>query len=153
MMATAEQLRIASFGQGSSLRPYSARRSNSPLRAIEREMYRSRSNSQYIRRVQRLESLIEDTKDLLRTAPNWDSYGAQPPNISAVNAALEFLISEHSNLLPVRTLPSAEGGVALSFAAGDKRALVEFLNIGSVDVITRNPKATFSKIVMWRKSA
>jgi hypothetical protein len=31
-------------------------------------------------------------------------------------------------------MPTAEGGIALRFSRGDRRALVEFLNDGSTDV-------------------
>lgn len=50
--------------------------------------------------------------------------------------AVEFLISGSApDLLPVRALPSAEGGIALRFVVEGKRALVEFLNSGSVEVM------------------
>jgi hypothetical protein len=99
-------------------------------------MWKSALNSQYIRRVQRLEILIEETKGLSKLKENWDSYGATAPNDWAIGAALRFLISERAtDLLPVRVMPSAEGGVALRFVFGEKRALVEFLNSSSFDVM------------------
>jgi hypothetical protein len=135
-MATAEVLGVLPFGPGSSLRSYSENRPASPLRAVEREMLRSTFNSHYIRRIQKLENLIDETKGLSRLAKNWDSYGAMPPADPAIMAALKFLFTcVKADLLPVRILPSAEGGIALRFVAGDKRALVEFLNSGSIEVM------------------
>jgi hypothetical protein len=108
-------------------------------------MLRSTLNSQYIRRVQMLELLLEETKELSRFAQNWDSYGATPPSSESIGAAIEFLVSgSGADFLPVRTLPSAEGGVALRFLAGDKRALVEFLNTGTVEVMLYDEAGTLS---------
>jgi len=134
-MATAEVLRFSPFGPGNSLRSYSATRSASPLRVVEKEMLRSTANSQYLRRVQRLEVLIEQTKLLSQIGANWDSYGAEAPNITSITSAVNFLITGKLDLLPIRAIQSAEGGVALSFAAGEKRALLEFLNSGTVDLM------------------
>jgi len=108
-------------------------------------MLRSTFNSQYIRRAQTLEFLIEETKELSRLTQNWDSYGAMPPGGQAIGAAIDFLVSGGGgDLLPVRALPSAEGGVAFRFAGGDKRALVEFLNSGSVEVMLYDEAGSLS---------
>lgn len=144
-MATAEVLRFSPFGPGSSLRSYSTNRATSPLRAVEREMLRSTLTSQYIRRLQKLELLLEETKGLSQFAQNWDSYGAMPPSSQSIGAAIDFLVSgSGADFLPVRALPSAEGGVALRFVSGDKRALVEFLNAGSVEVMLYDEAGTLS---------
>jgi len=135
-MATSEILRFQPFGLGNSERSYSAGRSSSALRAVERETVRSTLTSQYFWRILRLESLINEAKQLSQLRRDWDSYGAPPPNGKAIEMAVEFLISGSApDLLPVRALPSAEGGIALRFVVEGKRALVEFLNSGSVEVM------------------
>jgi|GEM_PF-3841355 hypothetical protein len=135
-MATADIAEVLPFGRGSSRDSYSAHNSVSPLREVEREVMRSIQGSQYIRRYVRLESFIDPIKELARLKPNWDSYGAEPPNTTSVKSALQFLNDLTStDLLPIRILPSAEGGVAFRFVSMDKRALVEFLNDGSVEAI------------------
>ena len=135
-MATTEVLRFSPFGPGNAERSYSARRPASALRTVEREMFRSTLGSRYIRRMQELESLLERTRALLHIEQNWDSYGAMPPNDEAVGGAVRFLFSmQVDDILPALPLPSAEGGVAFRFVADDKRALVEFLNSGTVEVM------------------
>ncbi len=135
-MATAEILRIYPFGQWNSSASYSARRPASALRTVEREILKSAYSSQYIRRVRMLEVLMQEMKRLSNLKENWDSYGAEPPNDWAIGAALRFLISGGAtDILPIRVLPSAEGGVALRFVLEKKRALVEFLNSKSFDVM------------------
>lgn len=142
-MATAEVLRPLSFGPGNSLQSYSARRPASALRAVEREMQRSVLNSQYILRVQRLEILIEQMATLSKLEQGWDSYGAMPPSRGALGAALRFLISGGAtDVLPAKVLASAEGGVALRFALEKKRALVEFLNSGTIDLMLYDEAGT-----------
>lgn len=144
-MATAEILGVVPFGSGNSFRAYSAARPASPLRAIEREMEHSTLTSQYIRRLQMIENLVDQTKKLRILSENWDSYGAMPPNDSAITAATRFLFScSGADVLPVRVLPSAEGGIALRFATKCNRALVEFLNTGSIEVMLYDDKGSIS---------
>lgn len=147
-MATVETLRLSPFGPGNSERSYSAGRPASALRAVEREMLRSTLSSRYIRRIRELESLLERTKALSELEQNWDSYGAMPPNNKAVGAALRFLhLVPGEDILPAQPLPSAEGGVAFRFVADDKRALVEFLNSGTIEVMLYDKSGTLSPTV------
>lgn len=135
-MATAEVLPISAFGPGNSHRAYSANHSSSALGYVEREIARSTVTSQYLWRMGQLAALSRDLKSFKKLKQDWDSYGAMPPADSAVYAAHQFLhLGFEVGLLPSRVLPSAEGGVALRFVAGDKRALVEFLNAGTIDVM------------------
>ena len=147
-MATTEILRLPPFGLGNSQHSYSAGRPASALRAVEREMLKSATNSHYIRRIQRLETLIEQTKELSNLKEHWDSYGATPPNDWAIGAALRFLISGVAmDIQPAKVLPSAEGGIALRFVLEKKRALVEFLNSKSVDVMLYDEAGTLDSEV------
>lgn len=60
----------------------------------------------------------------------WDGYDAPTPNDVALTNALEVLRSvRNSPLNPYSVLPSADGGIGISFRGRDnKRAILEFLN-------------------------
>jgi hypothetical protein len=106
-------------------------------------MQRSVLNSQYIKRVQRIEVLIQQMTGLSKLEQGWDSYGAMPPNKWALGAALRFLISGGAtDLLPARVLASAEGGVALRFVFEEKRALIEFLNSETIELMLYDEAGT-----------
>jgi hypothetical protein len=63
----------------------------------------------------------------------WNSYSAPAPNPIATRNALRVLsLVEGSELLNVRILPSAEGGVALCFLREDRYADLECSNDGEV---------------------
>ncbi len=153
-MATVETLRFSPFAPGNSDRSYSARVPTSTLRTIERAMLRSTMGSRYMRRMGELEYLIEETKRLLQIGQNWDSYGAMPPNNEAVGTALRFLLlAQGEDILPALPLPSAEGGVAFRFVADDKRALVEFLNSGAVEVMLYDKSGNLSPVIDGQSGA
>lgn len=68
---------------------------------------------------------------------NWDTYGAEPPNLAAKNQALELLsFLDPLEFLPTDALASAEGGVALVFATGNRYADIEVLNSGEILAVT-----------------
>jgi hypothetical protein len=68
---------------------------------------------------------------------NWDSYGAEAPNDTALSAAEAVLEAAHDILLhPSRLLPTAEGGVGIVFIAGAKEGHIECLNDGEITVST-----------------
>ncbi len=128
------------FGSLNSRRSYSTVRSMSDPgileRKIEEEIEESILRSQYMRRMENLHTLVLQTGALGRVQPNWNSYGAEPPQVQAIHAAMGFLsLAARVDVLPTRSLPSAEGGVAFRFVADDKRALVEFLNTGAIEVM------------------
>ena len=63
----------------------------------------------------------------------WDSYAAPPPNRTAIQKALHILdLLDMPDLLGVRILPSAEGGVGICFVRGDRYADLECSNDGEV---------------------
>jgi hypothetical protein len=63
----------------------------------------------------------------------WDSYEAPPPNRAAIRKALHILnLLDGPDLLNVRILPSAEGGVGICFVRGDRYADLECSNDGEV---------------------
>ncbi len=68
---------------------------------------------------------------------DWDTYGAEPPSDQARQGAASILDAlEAAALPPSRISPSAEGGVAVSFVEGDKRALIEIYNTGEAAAAT-----------------
>jgi hypothetical protein len=78
----------------------------------------------------------------------WDTYGASAPTAIARDNAvrvLDRLLSK--NLTPSKVLPSAEGGVAISFTASSRRyADIECFNSGDILAITSNRR---SEPVVW----
>jgi hypothetical protein len=75
------------------------------------------------------------TWSMWRVENGWNSYGAEAPNRKAIESAMSF--AERAVLdgvQPVRIEPSAEGGVAVAFIRGQRRAIAEFLNCGDWDL-------------------
>jgi len=102
-------------------------------------------NNQYEENIEELEILVskdfENTykeyyrklNEMKNLHENWDSYGAEPPNEMAIDNAeivLQKLYSDH--ILPDRILPSAEGGVAVSFIRKGVYADFECFNEGEI---------------------
>jgi len=64
---------------------------------------------------------------------NWNSYGAEHPSPHTVELTLRLLNTlRHELFLPVRVIPSAEGGVAAYFKADDRVSYLEYRNSGEV---------------------
>jgi hypothetical protein len=76
-------------------------------------------------------------KEMAKIAPNWDSYGAQPPNPEARACAAEILTLLQGQAFPPSTIvPSSEGGVAICFVDSGAYADIECLNTGEVLAVT-----------------
>jgi hypothetical protein len=76
--------------------------------------------------------LSKQLDQLKSLAVGWDGYDAPTPSADAIGAAKTLLQHMQNELLkPQRITPSAEGGVAFTFAAtGQRRAQIELLNSG-----------------------
>ena len=73
----------------------------------------------------------------MRLGRDWDSYAADPPNTLSLQLAQNTLARlEIAALPPTRLMPSVEGGIAISFLEGGKRALMETYNTGEIVVAT-----------------
>lgn len=96
------------------------------------------SRSSYLyERLKSMRIVDEWVRSMWGIEKNWDSYGAEPPNGLSIRAAGEFAQRAiMSGLLPDRIEPSAEGGVAVAFLRGEKRAIAEFLNDGTRDLLS-----------------
>jgi hypothetical protein len=69
--------------------------------------------------------------------PNWDTYGADPPNVGARTRAESILAALRSvGVIPKDVIASSEGGVAISFMHGEKYADIECLNSGETLAVT-----------------
>jgi len=79
-----------------------------------------------------------NTLDALRKlAPNWDSYGAEPPGQDALHRAHEVLEAlDAMRFRPDRVAASAEGGVAIAFVREQRYADVECYNSGEILAVT-----------------
>jgi hypothetical protein len=98
------------------------------LRELVDDTYRTSLIAGFVRKQRRLLASISSYSALCE---NWDSYGAQPPSGPTLNRALDFLSRLYVEMyLPSSVEPSAEGGIAFYFAHENKRAYVEFRNIG-----------------------
>lgn len=79
------------------------------------------------------ENLRQQVGGLARLPKGWDSYGADPPNETAIKTSSDFIgILRDYQLRPTKVSPSAEGGVGICFERDDKYADIEFLNDGDV---------------------
>ena len=71
----------------------------------------------------------------LRTG--WDSHDADPPNANARRLATKLLDLLEALSLPPRSLaPAADGGIAISFIEGSRRAVIEIYNTGEMAAAT-----------------
>jgi hypothetical protein len=100
---------------------------------IEASLARSRYLSSRMEAVYKVENKLNEFWQL---EADWNSYGAKPPHRNAMDNALQFSgRSIDFGIHPDRIEPSAEGGVAIAFLRGDRRAIAEFLNDGSSDLL------------------
>jgi hypothetical protein len=63
----------------------------------------------------------------------WDGYDAPGPNVASIARTIELLSKvRDSKLTPYSVLPSADGGVGISFRGNaNRRAILEVLNAGT----------------------
>jgi hypothetical protein len=68
---------------------------------------------------------------------SWHPYEAEKPNTIARNRAVKILDAlEAASLPPTHVMPSAEGGITMSFVEGQSRAEIEAYNTGEIAVAT-----------------
>lgn|SRR3982751_680271 len=91
-------------------------------------------------------AILDSFKDL---RAGWDSYGAEPPSMQAIENARRILraLWEGEAGAAIRLSPSVEGGVSIIFRSTDKRyADIECFNDGEALAITSDPRA---EPVVW----
>jgi hypothetical protein len=81
--------------------------------------------------------IFQQQLDEMRHLPdNWNGYGSAPPNHVAIRNSLEALyLTLEMDFPPSQVVPSAQEGVGISFASGEKRAIIECFNDGDIVVI------------------
>jgi hypothetical protein len=77
--------------------------------------------------------LIDATLQVTTYEVGWDGYDAPVPNDVAINYGIELLNKlKNTELSPYSVLPSADGGIGISFRGKEgRRAALEILNDGS----------------------
>jgi len=74
---------------------------------------------------------------LTKLEPNWDEYGTQPPNSTAVeNARKVIKVLSELNLPSPYLAPSSDEGVTISFLRKKKVAAIECFNTGEIISLT-----------------
>lgn len=72
-------------------------------------------------------------KQLSRLSAGWDGLGAPAPSATAVLAAADILRAcAHGQLVPTGVVPSAEGGIGVTFRRGSLYADIECFNDGDI---------------------
>lgn len=113
------------------------------LRAKLDEIY----NSAFWRSKARFVALRRRLNSTATLACGWDTYGAEPPNEVARSLARKILDVLEADLLhPTHLMPSAEGGIAISFVKGDNRAEIEIYNTGEIAAATYSGR---SEPIAW----
>ena len=115
-------------------REQAAARLAEPLKTTTRDEVRSTTASRRSGIVKNQLSELKNRIDALARLPvNWNSYDAEPPNDAAVKSALSVLeMASTLGALPDRADASAENGIVLSFANGNRYSDIECYNSGEV---------------------
>jgi hypothetical protein len=118
------------------------------VRSVMQGILESFRRSEYLRGpLQKSEAAEAELSRLWHLERNWDSYGADAPNHASISAARDFLRATFKEDIGYkRILASAEGGVAVVFFHGEKRAIAEFLNDGTRDLLLYEKSGVVSSI-------
>jgi hypothetical protein len=87
-------------------------------------------NSEWVKHHQKL-------KEIAKIADGWDGFCAPAPNQLSIRFAGDAIDIIHGiGLAPNAILPSAEGGIGISFSKVNRYASVEFLNDGEIVLLS-----------------
>jgi hypothetical protein len=105
---------------------------DSPFWREHEKIFPHLTDSAFWQRERRFTQLKEATYKAKTFEKGWDGYYADSPSTNVVDMALEVLAElKRSALNPYSVLPSADGGIGISFRGRDnKRAVIELLNNG-----------------------
>lgn len=131
---------------GNSAAPRSLRTDN--VQNVMRDIIRSFHKSEFLDRPLRSVQLAEaDLNKLWHLEKDWNSYDASAPNSVAISNARDFVRELALYNMPyTKIVPSAEGGVAVALFVGEKRAVAEFLNDNSRDIMLYAKSGELSSI-------
>ena len=84
-----------------------------------------------------IDGLLARIDVLGHLTPNWDSYGASPPNADTLAWARRTVqLADRLSLTPTAIVPSSESGIGIIFRQGRRYGDVEFLNSGEILAVT-----------------
>jgi hypothetical protein len=84
-----------------------------------------------------IDEALQSLPRLAQLPRNWDSYGADPPNETAIGLARDVLKAmSDADLKPSHVDPSAENGVCISFVQDTRYADIECFNSGEILAVT-----------------
>ena len=124
--------------------------SSAAILTISEQVRRSFLGSRYLCRQNVFENLEILVQGLVNCPYNWNSYGSPAPSSETVEQSKPILRALRTKLLePDRVLPSADGGVALTFISDTiSRAAIEILNSGEAYVLLYDLKGN-SETIEW----
>jgi hypothetical protein len=94
----------------------------------------------YVQLEQTYNARLDELSRLRRFEKNWDSYGSDAPEETAISAASQSLTTLRSlQAMPGAMRPSNEGGVGVCFTEGAKYAHIEFSNNGEAFAVMYGP--------------
>jgi len=82
------------------------------------------------------EPLRRQLDEIRGLSDDWDGSGAPAPTFQVISTVSEALPLTQFVSSPVSLVPSAEGGVAISFSRYDRVGQVEFANTGEIVALT-----------------
>jgi hypothetical protein len=120
---------------------------------LDEQRFRSTVESQYMTRSRIMEGLYESLRMLGLVPDDWNSYGSPRPSTKAIAVAERMLDALRNEVfLPRLVLPSAEGGVALTFLSNtENRAVIESLNNDEAFVLLYDRRGN-SETLDWSDS-
>jgi hypothetical protein len=92
--------------------------------------------------VSRRKDFLDELESMKQLPRDWNGYASEPPNSIALDRAgriLDILQEMETACEPKEVVPSAEGGVGILFAEGNKRGLIECSNDDEVAAIVYEP--------------
>ena len=95
------------------------------------------SGSSFWHRELHIQQLVLDARSATLLEAGWDGYDAPKPTKISIDLGVAVLIKiKEAQLNPYSVLPSADGGIGISFRGQDgRRALLEIANDGSASYI------------------
>jgi hypothetical protein len=104
---------------------------------LMKDFYRTYLESEFWQNKIKFATFRKKLDSTASLADSWNTYGSEPPNEIARKLAstiVQWL--EKESLTPSSLLPSREGGIAISFVRGIKRAMLETYNTGEIIAAT-----------------
>jgi hypothetical protein len=131
----------------------SGRTASEELQIVDETRFWSTAESQYLTRSRIVEGLYDSLRMLEFVSNDWNSYGSPRPSTKAISVAGRMLNALRDEVfLPKRVLPSAEGGVALTFLSDtENRAVIESLNNNETFVLLYDRQGN-SETLDWSDS-